>query len=100
MGTRSGDIDPAVVTYLMRKTGMDADEVENVLNKKSGMLGVSELSSDARDIEAGVNAGNEQAILTQELYICLLYTSRCVSEPDPVSDRFRAQCDLSVPAGQ
>ena len=69
MGTRSGDIDPAVVTYLMRKTGMDADEVENVLNKKSGMLGVSELSSDARDIEAGVNAGNEQAILTQKLYI-------------------------------
>ena len=50
MGTRSGDIDPAVVTYLMRKTGMDAAAVENVLNKKSGMLGVSELSSDARDI--------------------------------------------------
>lgn len=69
MGTRSGDLDPAVVTYLMRKTGMNADEVENVLNKKSGMLGISEISSDARDIENGIKEGNKQAILTQELYV-------------------------------
>ena len=69
MGTRSGDLDPAVVTYLMKKLNMSADEVETVLNKKSGMLGVSELSSDARDIEVAVASGNELAILTQEMYI-------------------------------
>ena len=68
MGTRSGDIDPAIITYLMRKTHKTAEEVIDILNKKSGMLGVSGLSSDARDIDAGVKEGNERAILTRKIY--------------------------------
>ena len=52
MGTRSGNIDPALIPFIMEKTGKTADEVLDVLNKKSGMLGVSGLSSDLRDIEA------------------------------------------------
>lgn len=69
MGTRSGDIDPAIIPYVMEKTGKSASEIVTILNKESGMLGVSELSSDARDIEAAVKEGNEKAILTTNLYI-------------------------------
>lgn len=69
MGTRCGDIDPAIVTYLQKNLGMSAEEVENLMNKKSGMLGVSGISSDARDIEDGVKAGHEGAILTTEVYV-------------------------------
>lgn len=69
MGTRCGDIDPAIVPYMMKKTGMTPDEMDNVLNKESGMLGISGISSDARDIENAVAEGNERAILTQQLYV-------------------------------
>ena len=69
MGTRCGDIDPAIVPFLMRKTGMTPDEMDAMMNKKSGMLGVSGISSDARDIENGCKEGNEKAILTQNLYV-------------------------------
>lgn len=69
MGTRCGDIDPAIVPFLMRKTGMTPDEMDTMMNKKSGMLGVSGISSDARDIENGCKEGNEKAILTQNLYV-------------------------------
>lgn len=68
MGTRSGDIDPAIITFLMKKLGKTAEQVIDILNKKSGMLGVSMLSSDARDIEKAVEEGNEQAILTRKIY--------------------------------
>jgi len=68
MGTRSGDIDPAIITYLMKKTGKTAEQIIDILNKKSGMLGISGISSDARDIEEAVNAGNERAILTRQMY--------------------------------
>lgn len=68
MGTRSGDIDPAIITFLMKKLGKTAEQVIDILNKKSGMLGVSQLSSDARDIEKAVEEGNEQAILTRKIY--------------------------------
>jgi acetate kinase len=68
MGTRSGDIDPAIITYLMKKLGKSAEQVIDILNKKSGMLGVSGLSSDARDIEKAVEEGNVQAILTRKIY--------------------------------
>ena len=68
MGTRSGDIDPAIITFLMRKTHMTAEEVIDVLNKKSGMLGVSGLSSDARDIDTAIQEGNDRAVLTRKLY--------------------------------
>lgn len=69
MGTRSGDIDPAIVTYIQNETNMSADEINNALNKKSGMLGVSGISSDARDIENAVYAGNERAKLTYDIYV-------------------------------
>lgn len=68
MGTRSGDIDPAILTFLMEKTNLSAKEVVDILNKKSGMLGVSEYSSDARDIEKAFLEGEPHAILTREMY--------------------------------
>jgi len=68
MGTRSGDIDPAIITFLMKKLSKTAEQVIDILNKKSGMLGVSMLSSDARDIEKAVEEGNQQAILTRKIY--------------------------------
>lgn len=68
MGTRSGDIDPAILTFLMEKTQLSAKEVVDILNKKSGMLGVSEYSSDARDIEKAFLEGEPHAILTREMY--------------------------------
>lgn len=68
MGTRSGDVDPSVLPYVMRKENLDIDGMLNVLNKKSGMLGVSGISSDSRDIEDAYHAGNEAAIRTSNLY--------------------------------
>lgn len=68
MGTRTGDIDPAIITYLMRKLDKSAEEIVDIYNKKSGMLGVSGISSDARDIENAIADGNERAILTRAIY--------------------------------
>lgn len=68
MGTRCGDIDPTVVFYMMKKLECTPDEMDTFLNKRSGMLGVSGISSDARDIQAAVDKGDERAILTTELY--------------------------------
>ncbi|MDO4414737.1 MAG: acetate kinase [Erysipelotrichaceae bacterium] len=68
MGTRSGDIDPTVVFYMMKKLECTPDEMDTFLNKRSGMLGVSGISSDARDIQAALEEGNERAILTVDLY--------------------------------
>ncbi len=64
MGTRCGSIDPAIVTYIMKKYGYTPDEMSNFMNKKCGFLGLSGISSDSRDIEAAILEGNEQAILT------------------------------------
>jgi acetate kinase len=61
MGTRAGDVDVAAVTYLMKKEGLSADEMDNILNKKSGVLGLSGVSSDFRDIEEAAEAGNGRA---------------------------------------
>lgn len=69
MGSRCGDIDCSIVPYIMEQTGMSTKEVDNALNKKSGLLGVSGVSSDSRDIEDGVNSGNERCILAQEMYV-------------------------------
>ncbi len=69
MGTRSGDIDVSIVPYIMEKEGKSAGEIMDELNKKSGFLGVSELSSDSRDIEDGIAAGNEQCVLAEEMYV-------------------------------
>lgn len=68
MGTRSGDVDPSIITYIMDKTEQSAQEVVNVYNKRSGMLGVSGISSDARDLGNAVEEGNPRAILTKKLY--------------------------------
>lgn len=68
MGTRSGDIDPAIVSFLMEKENLTVSEVNNVLNKKSGVLGVSGVSSDFRDIEAAAKEGNERAQLALEKF--------------------------------
>ncbi|WP_100399878.1 acetate kinase [Bacillus sp. FJAT-44742] len=61
MGTRSGNIDPALIPYLMEKTGKEAGEIVNILNKESGMLGLSGFSSDLRDIEEKAGHGDKQA---------------------------------------
>lgn len=63
MGTRSGDIDASIIPYVMEKEGLNASEVINELNKKSGLLGISEKSSDARDIEDGVKEGDKNVFL-------------------------------------
>ncbi len=68
MGTRSGNIDPALIPYIMEKTGKNADEVLEVLNKKSGMLAVSGFSSDLRDIEVEANKGNDRAQLALDVF--------------------------------
>ncbi|MCM3717941.1 acetate kinase [Fictibacillus phosphorivorans] len=68
MGTRSGNIDPSLIPYIMQKTGQSAEEVLNVLNNKSGMLGVSGFSSDLRDIESKAEEGNERAELALEVF--------------------------------
>ena len=68
MGTRSGDIDAGAVTFIMEKEGLNATGVSNLLNKKSGVLGVSGVSSDMRELEAAVAAGNPKAILAEKMY--------------------------------
>jgi acetate kinase len=68
MGTRSGNIDPALIPYIMEKTGKTAEEVVEILNKKSGMLGISGFSSDLRDIEQAAEEGNERAELALEVF--------------------------------
>ena len=67
MGTRSGNLDPTVVSYMCEKTGMDASQVVNALNKKSGYLGVSGVSNDSRDLEEAMDAGNERAKLALDI---------------------------------
>ena len=72
MGTRSGDVDPSVLPFVMRKEGLNIEEMLNVLNKQSGMLGVSGISSDSRDIEDAYKEGNEAAIRTSNLYAAIV----------------------------
>jgi len=68
MGTRSGDIDESIVPYIIAKTGKTLAEISNDLNKNSGFLGVSGVSSDSRDIGEGIKNGNERCILAEEIY--------------------------------
>ena len=69
MGSRCGDIDATIVTYAMQRTGLNAKEMDTVLNKQSGLLAISGVSSDSRDVEDGIKAGNERCILAQEMYV-------------------------------
>ena len=68
MGTRSGDVDGGAVTFLQKKLGLNPDEMSDLLNKKSGVAGVSGVGSDMRDLEAAVAAGNERAKLATDMY--------------------------------
>lgn len=68
MGTRTGDMDPAIVTYLMNEKGMDCKTVDNIMNKQSGVLGISGVSSDFRDIENAAAEGNERAKLALDMF--------------------------------
>ena len=68
MGTRSGDIDPAIVTYIREKENLEQGVANDILNKKSGMLGISGVSSDFRDIEAAAEEGNERAMLALKVF--------------------------------
>ena len=69
MGTRSGDLDPSIVTYIMKHENIDSDEMDRILNKKSGVFGVSEVSVDFRDIEAEAARGDHNAILAMKIFI-------------------------------
>ena len=68
MGTRSGDIDGGAVSFIQKKLGLDADGISDLLNKKSGVLGVTELSSDMREVDAACEKGDEKAILAMKMY--------------------------------
>ena len=69
MGTRCGSIDPAIIPYLMRKGELNsADDIDKMMNKKSGMLGVSQVTSDNQEIEQLANSGNERAALVENMY--------------------------------
>ncbi|MDE6197249.1 MAG: acetate kinase [Muribaculaceae bacterium] len=68
MGTRVGDVDPGALTYLMTKHGLTAEQLQNIINKESGVLGISGLSNDMREIEAAVAAGDKRATLALDMY--------------------------------
>ncbi|MDF2839951.1 MAG: acetate kinase [Clostridia bacterium] len=68
MGTRAGDMDPAIVTFLQEKENLTSEQVNSLMNKKSGVLGISKLSSDFRDIEEAAEKGNENAQLALDIY--------------------------------
>lgn len=68
MGTRCGDIDPAIVPFMMKKENLTPDQIDTIMNKKSGVLGVSQISSDHRDIEGGFNEGKEREVTVMNMY--------------------------------
>jgi len=68
MGTRVGDVDPGILTFLMKKHNLSVDELQRIINKESGVLGISEMSSDMRTIEEAVNRGEERATLALDMY--------------------------------
>ena len=69
MGSRCGDIDATIVPYIMNTLKLKPSEIDTILNKESGLLGISGISSDSRDIEDGINKGNEDCILAQKMYV-------------------------------
>ena len=86
MGTRCGDIDPSIVTFLMKKENLSPDEMDNIMNKKSGKLGVSGISSDDRDVEAAIKEGNERAKLAIDTfaYQVIGYIGRFAAQMDGI----------------
>ena len=79
MGTRSGDLDPSIITYIMKKENLKSEEMENILNKYSGAYGISGVSVDFRDIEAEAGEGEERSILALDNFHYLVagYVARC-----------------------
>ena len=79
MGTRAGDLDPSIVTFLMKKEGLSTDKIETILNKKSGILGISGVSQDCRDMEAAAAEGNERAKLAIKVhnYLIACHIAKC-----------------------
>ena len=69
MGTRCGDVDTSILTYMMQKKDISPKEMDNILNKKSGLLGISGVSNDSRDIEEGINKGDARCVLAQKMYV-------------------------------
>ena len=69
MGTRCGDVDTSILTYMMQKANISPKEMDTILNKKSGLLGISGVSNDSRDIEEGINKGDARCILAQKMYV-------------------------------
>ena len=69
MGSRSGDIDYSIIPYIMKNTGLSIEEVDTILNKKSGMLGISDISSDFRDIEAKISENDHKAKMAHYLFV-------------------------------
>ncbi len=86
MGTRSGDLDPSVITYLMKKENLNPDEMNYILNKQSGVYGVSMVSVDFRDIEADAKAGgiHAQLALDNYHYLVACYVARCAVAMDGI----------------
>lgn len=68
MGSRCGDIDASILPYIMKVTGMTPEEIDTAINKKSGLLGISGVSSDSRDVETGALEGNKRCILAEKMY--------------------------------
>ena len=81
MGTRSGDLDPSIVTFIMEKENLTPEQMNTILNKKSGLLALSGISEDNRDIEDAASQGNERAIsaLEEYAYIIAQYIGRYVA---------------------
>ena len=81
MGSRTGDIDPSVITFIMKKENLTPDEVDTLINKKSGLLGMSGVSADNRDIEMAIAEGNQRAKLAMDHYHYAIaaYVARCVT---------------------
>ena len=79
MGSRTGDLDPSVVTFIMKKENMTPEEADTMLNKKSGLLGISGVSADNRDIEKAIEEGNERAKLAMDHYHYAIaaYIAKC-----------------------
>ena len=79
MGTRVGDVDPGAIVYMMEREGLDAAGVSNLINKRSGVAGISEISSDMRDIDAAISQGDRKAILALDMYEyrILIYRRLC-----------------------
>ena len=69
MGTRSGSVDPSILVYLIRRHGYTADQIDETLNRKSGLLGVSGISGDMREILDAIEKGNDQARLAYQIYV-------------------------------